>query len=791
MIKRGLWIQVFICVCCLSLKSQSFLSRIRVFPDLLFNHASPILSQDGNTVYFSMKNHLINVGIDKKSDVWVSEKTDNNGQWLKPYPLTGDINTDEEEFPMAVLNQSNCLLIRRGIEEINYSIYDFNGRIWLQNEIFEYPKSEVPFQWLSFNPLKTVCFLGFGDSTNYSIHISVLDSTSNWTKPVALKGFEKFRNINDLTVSLDNRTIYFSAESDSSYGGLDIYTAKRVEDHWYSWSQPENIGLQANSLLDEYHPSVSADGKKIFFTVKDKDDNEAIYQAVLPNAFQSDRVIGIKTNGQIFAKNRQIEGFTHYYAGNINRNTLVPLNNDRLYYGLTTYLPLSDYLLIVSDKSSFFIPSIQLPVKEGKNIYAANLQRNTYLEEFEMEVVRLEKQLNSQNNLITEIQKEINNLLKEIENSKSEIWSNINKLPDIDLKPIENELKILANSYSLTLKLATPQEADVEISFSDGANRIQFWRSEYGVINAKSEEEDTMQNFQSFVNEIIGYQWFANQLEVVRELEKEYEKEALDRLKNLITVDELALSNILMEDYIRKLKTIRQPSVFQSSLSEESNRDNLVWPVKNQLQLPFFNEISLRLKPLIEREIGKRIKVSMIDLLSQKYYLQFLREKKQLLQLDRKETTTKIETIEVRNRSKNVTLLKDSLLFESVKVTMDTNINMVAYPFDYAELIPLYVPFFPIESVNPDNFGMFELNRILQILSEYPGLGIEMAIQTMGNHYKEGRELGEKRIGFINTFFEMAGIGSDRRNIYLLENSDMRTNNNLPIQVLIRFFYRS
>jgi hypothetical protein len=194
---------------------------------------------------------------------------------------------------------------------------------------------------------------------------------------------------------------------------------------------------------------------------------------------------------------------------------------------------------------------------------------------------------------------------------------------------------------------------------------------------------------------------------------------------------------------------------------------------------------------LIEREIGKRIKVSMIDLLSQKYYLQFLREKKQLLQLDRKETTTKIETIEVRNRSKNVTLLKDSLLFESVKVTMDTNINMVAYPFDYAELIPLYVPFFPIESVNPDNFGMFELNRILQILSEYPGLGIEMAIQTMGNHYKEGRELGEKRIGFINTFFEMAGIGSDRRNIYLLENSDMRTNNNLPIQVLIRFFYRS
>jgi len=37
----------------------------------------------------------------------------------------------------------------------------------------------------------------------------------------------------------------------------------------------------------------------------------------------------------------------------------------------------------------------------------------------------------------------------------------------------------------------------------------------------------------------------------------------------------------------------------------------------------------------------------------------------------------------------------------------------------------------------------------------------------------------------------MSGIGADRRNIYLLQNAEMMANNNLPIQVLIRFFYRS
>lgn len=791
MIKRAISIQFFIFVCCLSLKSQSVLPRIRVFPQLPFNHASPLLSQDGNTVYFSIKDHSINVGIDKKSDVWVSEKTENNGEWSKPYPLAGDINTNEEEYPVAVLNQSNCLFIRRGTEEINYLYYDFNGRIWIQNEISEYPASAGPFKWISFNTYKTACFLGSGDSTNYSVQVAVLDSSLNWTKPVTLKGFEKFKNIKDLTISPDNETIYFSAESEVGYGGFDIFYSKRKDHSWFSWSKPENLGLPVNSLSDEYQPSVSADGKILFFTVKDKEANEAIYQAVLPDAFQSDQVIRLKIQGQIFAKNIKMDGTTRFYTAGLNSYALSPIYKNPLNFGLTTLLPISEYLLVVSDKPSFFIPSIQLPAKEGRSIYSANSLLKPNLEAFDMERVRWQKQLNNQDNRISEIQKEIYNILKEIEYSKSEIWAGIHKLPEIDLKPIENELRIIANSYSLTLKLSAPQESKVETSFSDGASRILFWRSEYDALNTKFEEEDTMQNFQAFVNEVIRYQWFSNQLEVVREFEKEFEKEALDRFKNLITADDLALSNILMEEYIRKLKSLRQPSVFQGLPLEESNRDNLVWPVINQLQIPFYNEINLRLKPLIEREIGRRIKVSMIDLLSQKYYLQFLREKKLLLQLERKEIISKIEVSEIRNGNNNVTLTEDSLLFDLVKVSTDTLINLVAYPFDYEELIPLNVPFFPLRSVNPDVFGMFELNRLLQILSEYPGLGIEMAVQLSGNNYLEGRVLGEKRIGFINTFFEMAGIGSDRRNIYLLENEETRTNNNLPIQVLIRFFYRS
>jgi hypothetical protein len=333
----------------------------------------------------------------------------------------------------------------------------------------------------------------------------------------------------------------------------------------------------------------------------------------------------------------------------------------------------------------------------------------------------------------------------------------------------------------------------VNVAFSEGIHRIEFWKNEYAAKTA-DEDEDTLQNFQLFVKDIINYQWYANQLEYVKEVEAEYKKEALEGLKKLLSMDDLALSQILMEEYLKKVESTKQPSIFYSSPNDEVV-ENLRWPVKKSLQLPFFNEVSLRLKPLIEREITNKLKIPMIDLLSHQYYLQFLKEKKQLLLVNRREISHKMEALEIRNRGKKKDyVLNDTLIYQPLKIVRDTQVNVVAYPFYYTELIPLNVPFFPTDSIEPDALGFFELHRIRQILSEYPGLGVELAVQVQdrgGVFLKESREVGEKRLGFINTFFEMAGIGADRRNIYLLQNAERMANNNLPIQVLIRFFYRS
>ena len=136
-----------------------------------------------------------------------------------------------------------------------------------------------------------------------------------------------------------------------------------------------------------------------------------------------------------------------------------------------------------------------------------------------------------------------------------------------------------------------------------------------------------------------------------------------------------------MEEFLKKLESTKLPSIFYSIPNDEMVK-NLSCPVKNSLQLPFFNEVSLRLKPLIEREITNKLKTPMIDLLSQQYYLQFLKEKKKLLLSNRSEISLRMEAVEMRNRGRNKDyVLNDTLNYHQLKIVRDNQKNVVSIPF--------------------------------------------------------------------------------------------------------------
>jgi Tol biopolymer transport system component len=68
------------------------------------------------------------------------------------------------------------------------------------------------------------------------------------------------------TISNDGNLIYFASDRAGGYGGVDLYYCKRLPTG--KWSPSQNLGAEINTPFDEDFPSLSPDGKALFFSSK-------------------------------------------------------------------------------------------------------------------------------------------------------------------------------------------------------------------------------------------------------------------------------------------------------------------------------------------------------------------------------------------------------------------------------------------------------------------------------------------------------------------------------------------
>lgn len=82
---------------------------------------------------------------------------------------------------------------------------------------------------------------------------------SNIGSPVNSQYSEKHPSI-----SPDGRTLYFASDRPGGKGGLDIYVSKKMANG--NWSYPENLGDNINTQGDEQSPFIHPDGKTLYFS---------------------------------------------------------------------------------------------------------------------------------------------------------------------------------------------------------------------------------------------------------------------------------------------------------------------------------------------------------------------------------------------------------------------------------------------------------------------------------------------------------------------------------------------
>jgi len=106
--------------------------------------------------------------------------------------------------------------------------------------------------------------LGAKDEHDEDLVISTRKSNGEWSKPVSVS--EKINseyNEGTCTISADGRQLIFtSCLGRRGYGNCDLFESRKVGDQW---TTPVNMGAQINSAGWESQPSLSADGRTIYF----------------------------------------------------------------------------------------------------------------------------------------------------------------------------------------------------------------------------------------------------------------------------------------------------------------------------------------------------------------------------------------------------------------------------------------------------------------------------------------------------------------------------------------------
>ena len=105
---------------------------------------------------------------------------------------------------------------------------------------------------------------GGGANDDEDLVLSKKDLRGRWTEPESLsKNINTKLNEGTCTISADGRKLIFtSCIGRQGYGSCDLFQSLRIGDEW---TEPKNLGPLVNSAEWESQPSLSADGRTLYF----------------------------------------------------------------------------------------------------------------------------------------------------------------------------------------------------------------------------------------------------------------------------------------------------------------------------------------------------------------------------------------------------------------------------------------------------------------------------------------------------------------------------------------------
>lgn len=239
----------------------------------IYSEHWPVISPDGNTLYFLREGDPANLG--ESGDIWYS--VFRNGEWELAQHMGKPLNTIDGGSVCSVSPDGNTLLLLGSYSfagRINYNGFSISHKT---KEGWSFPTS-VPIKdfyndnnhWSGFlsNDGKKL-FMGIERKDSYGecdIYVSFLQSNNVWTEPVNLGTDINTKEMEeDAFLASDDVTLYFESKGHGGFGGFDVFMSRRLDNSWRKWSAPVNLGASINTKEDDQEYYISAKGDYAYF----------------------------------------------------------------------------------------------------------------------------------------------------------------------------------------------------------------------------------------------------------------------------------------------------------------------------------------------------------------------------------------------------------------------------------------------------------------------------------------------------------------------------------------------
>jgi OmpA-OmpF porin, OOP family len=245
-----------------SLIAQQFSSRYELVKmdknvNTFRHEAAPVVSPDGNILYFFVQDHPENtMGKDDTQDIWMSKK-DANGTWSAAQHLRSPFNIHRSNQVFTVFDDGT-LFIKGGRAkgEKGFSLVTGNSLHELDVKDFK-SMNKGRFYGASMSADRKHIIIYFSEKENSAhsdLYASHQQSDGSFSKPAKLQLSTSADDVGPF-ISPDQKILYFGSarQAPGRQGGVDIYRSVRKDDSWSNWSEPINMGKPINtSALDFY-----------------------------------------------------------------------------------------------------------------------------------------------------------------------------------------------------------------------------------------------------------------------------------------------------------------------------------------------------------------------------------------------------------------------------------------------------------------------------------------------------------------------------------------------------------